>query len=207
MPVKIDVPVVRVGEWQRLQPMALKSAAPFKVDWVEAAGVGAAERRLNAAKFTISDDISDSVPKLVPKFGLLAFWFNRLVESSGDPLNTHPVTALRSLGKFSFDTPCSTLYASPTKISSDLFCAFQPNRVMVPSLPLVLKTPPIFNDARADCVAARLACKLASGVASTRPRPNSGVGVRKITLLLESALAKSGCASVQPGASERPVIV
>ncbi len=31
---------------------------------------------------------------------------------------------------------------------------------MVPSLPLVLKTPPIFSDARADCVAARLACRV-----------------------------------------------
>src|SRR5580698_833153 len=147
---------------------------------------------MNAAKFTMSDDISDAVPTGKPKLGLLTFPFSRFVASSGDPLKTQPGTALRSLGKFSFDPPCSTLSASPTKISRDLFCAFQPKRVMVPSLPLVLKTPPILSAALADCVAARLACRLASGVASTRPSPNSGVGVRKITLLEESALAKSG---------------
>ena len=35
---------------------------------------------MNAAKFTTSEDISDSVPMPVPKLGLLAFWFSRLVE-------------------------------------------------------------------------------------------------------------------------------
>jgi hypothetical protein len=37
--------------------------------------------------------------------------------------------------------PISTLYASPANSSSDLFCAFQPNRAMVPSLPLLLVWP------------------------------------------------------------------
>ena len=64
---------------------------------------------MNAAKFTTSDDISDAVPMGVPKLGLLAFWFSRLVASSGVPLKTQPGTALRSLGKFSLETPCSTL--------------------------------------------------------------------------------------------------
>src|ERR1700690_989778 len=36
----------------------------------------------------------------------------------------------RSFGKSSFVTPISTLYASPAKMSRDLFWAFQPNRVM-----------------------------------------------------------------------------
>ena len=61
---------------------------------------------------------------------------------------------------------------------------------MVPSLPLVLKMPPIFSAALADCVEARLACRAESGVASTSPSPNSGVGMRKITLLAESAVGK-----------------
>ena len=89
-----------------------------------------------------------------------------------------------------------------------MFCAFQPKRVMVPSLPLVLKVPAIFSAARCDAVAARLAWSVASGVASTRPRPNSGVGVRKITLSLVRASAKSRLRQpVQPEASERPVMV
>src|SRR5579863_844648 len=109
MPVKIEAPVVRVGEWHRLQPMLLNRAAPFCVEVVGAAGVAGAERRTNAAKFTTSDAISDTVPTVVPKLGLLVFPFSTLLASSGDALNTHPVTALRSLGKFSFETPCSTL--------------------------------------------------------------------------------------------------
>src|SRR5271165_6698295 len=109
MPVKMDGPVVSEGEWQSAQPIELKSAAPLVVEDVGGAGIGGADKRANAAKFTTSDDISDAVPMSVPKFGLLEFWLRRLVESSGDPLNTQPATALRSLGKFSFDTPCSTL--------------------------------------------------------------------------------------------------
>ncbi len=174
---------------------------------MDASGIGGASSRLNAAKFTTSDDISEAVPIDVPAFGLLAFPLRRGVASSGDPLNTQPVTALRSFGNTSFDTPCSTLYASPTNISSDLFWAFHPNRVIVPSLPLVLKIPPIFSAALADCVAARLASNVASGVASTRPSPNSGVGMRKITLLLVIAVLKSGWARTHPPASERPAIV
>src|SRR5579863_3114071 len=111
------------------------------MDGVDGAGFAGADRRMNAAKFTMSDDISEFVPIVVPKLGLPALGLSRLVESSGEPLNTHPATALRSLGNNSLDTPCSTLYASPTNMSTDLFCAFQPKRVMVPSFPLVLKLP------------------------------------------------------------------
>src|SRR5262249_48230707 len=42
---------------------------------------------------------------------------------------------------------------------------------------------------------------------SIRPAPKTGVGMRKITLRLASAVAKSGCASTQPGASSRPWMV
>ena len=117
-------------------------------------GVGGAERRINAAKLTTSE----SAPVT-------------LVKSSGVALNAHPVTSTRSFGKASFDTPCSTLYASPEKIKSDLFWAFQPKRVTVPSLPEVFNLPPIPNGVLCERVAARLFCSVASGVFSTKPRP------------------------------------
>jgi len=108
----------------------------------------------------------------------------------------------------SFVTPCSTLYASPAKIDSDLFCAFQPNRVMEPSLPLRLKCPPIAAAALCAAVPLNRLTSCSSEVFSTRPSPNVGVGMRKITLLAASWAAKSGYAVVQDaGASTRPAIV
>ncbi len=50
----------------------------------------------------------------------------------------HAASSSRSDWKSSLEMPISTLYASPEKISSDLFCAFQPKRAIVPSLPLRL---------------------------------------------------------------------
>src|SRR5215831_2929132 len=201
MPVYADFPVVSVGEWQSAQPIAANTAAPFCVDEVAAAGVGGADRRATSAKLTASDDMSEAEPVFDPPS------LSICVLSSGLPLNTQPGTALRSLGNNSFATPISTLYASPEKMSNDLFCAFQPKRVMVPSLPLLLKEPPIPSDARALAVALRLSIKAWSGVASTSPSPNIGVGMRKITLFCASAAAKFGWARLQPGASERPRIV
>ena len=72
--------------------------APFWVEVVGVAGVGGADNRLKMAKFTMSEDISEAVPIVVPKFGLLELPFRMFVASSGEPLNTHPATALRSLG-------------------------------------------------------------------------------------------------------------
>src|SRR5579862_3715468 len=71
---------------------------------------------------------------------------SKLVVSSGDGFIRHPAGSgfggyPRSLGKSSLVMPISTLYASPANMSRDLFCAFQPNRVMEPSLPLRLGTP------------------------------------------------------------------
>ena len=54
----------------------------------------------------------------------------------------------RLFGNSSFVTPISTLKASLANISSDLSCAFQPKRVIVPSFSLVLNTPPIPSAAR-----------------------------------------------------------
>jgi hypothetical protein len=45
--------------------MLLKRFEPFCVDAVGDAGVAGAESRENAAKLTISDDISDTVPRAV----------------------------------------------------------------------------------------------------------------------------------------------
>src|SRR5882757_8709290 len=109
MPVIWDGPVVSVGEWQSEQPIEPKSAAPRWVEAVGDAGVGGADKRMKAAKFSRSDDISEVVPIGVPKLGLAELPFTRGVASSGELLKTHPATALRSLGKFSLETPCSTL--------------------------------------------------------------------------------------------------
>src|SRR5579864_5782136 len=109
MPVKIDCPVVSVGEWQRAHPIELNRAAPFRVEGVGVAGVAGAVKRMKAAKFTMSDDISETVPIGMPKFGLRGLGFSRFEASSGEPLKTQPATAFRSLGKFSLETPCSTL--------------------------------------------------------------------------------------------------
>ncbi len=46
-----------------------------------------------------------------------------------------------SFAKISFVIPISTLYASPANRSSDLFCAFHPKRVTVPSFPVVFTCP------------------------------------------------------------------
>src|SRR5436305_743758 len=109
MPVNGDLPVVIVGVWQSEQPVETNSAAPFWVELVDVPGVGGADRRLNRAKFMVSDPISAAVPTLVPTFGLLGLSFRKRVESSGELLKTQPATALRSLGNTSLDTPCSTL--------------------------------------------------------------------------------------------------
>src|SRR5580698_3189462 len=109
MPVNADAAVVRLAEWQRLQPMVLKLFDPLVMDCVGAAGVGGASKRMNTAKFTRSEDISDKVPVVVPKFGLLGLPLSMLLRSSGVALKTHPAVVLRSLVKPSLVTPCSTL--------------------------------------------------------------------------------------------------
>src|SRR5579859_5841575 len=128
--VKTDAAVVSEVLWHRLHPMLLNSDCPFSSDEVCVVGTGGAERRMNAAKLIMSEGV------VLPPEPMLVW-------SSGVALNTQPAVTPRSFGKTSFDTPCSTLYASPAKISSDLFWAFQPKRVTVPSLPLVFRRPPI----------------------------------------------------------------
>jgi len=92
------------------------------------------------------------MPKFVtsdaPGFGVPFSW----VWSSGVALKMQPGGI--SFGLLSFETPCSMRYASPEKISRDLFCAFHPKRAMVWSLPLRLNSPSIPSCARRVAVSA-----------------------------------------------------
>jgi hypothetical protein len=86
----------------------------------------------------------------------------------------------------------------------DAFCAFQPNRVIFPVLPLRLKVPEMPSEAFCCAWALNAFWRDRSGRPSTNPSPNVLIGMRKMTLLLASSAAKFGCAKTQPGASERP---
>jgi len=85
----------------------------------------------------------------------------------------------RFCGNNSFVTPTSTLYASPEKSSSDLFCAFHPKRVIVPSLRLVLKRPRIPSALFRVAFDASFVLSAPSALASIKPSPNVGVGIRR----------------------------
>src|SRR5215469_15400762 len=62
--------------------------------------------------------------------------------------------------------------------------------------------------ALALALALRFVLIVVSGIASSRPPPNVGVGTRKITLLLARLVAKSGWLMLQPaGLSDRPTMV
>src|SRR6266404_1659228 len=62
------------------------------------------------------------------------------------------------------------------------------------------------NDLLCCALAVNVAWRPESGTASTNPAPNTGVGMRKMTLFAATAAAKFGCVMLQPGASERPVM-
>ena len=101
----------------------------------------------------------------------------------------------------------------------DLFWAFHPKRVMVPSLALrlalplrcALGCPEMPNAAFASALARMFARIAASGMASISPAPNIGVGIRKMILGFPPwplsgfpAGRKSGWEILHPGASVRP---
>src|ERR1043165_4060398 len=88
---------------------------------------------------------------------------------------------------------------------SDLFWAFQPKRLIVPSLPLWLNAPamPKLFD---DC-AVWLLRSVASSMFSISPEPNVGVGMRKMMLPVACACENDGSARlVQVPASTRPTM-
>src|SRR5215475_13304387 len=138
-----------VGLWQTAQPTALNNWPPLVIDCAEtrcplsttAPGFGGARRRMKLANAETSSitagagvwcgfDASSGYP-LPPRPKQLA----------GRPKTCSSSGVGRSCVNSRLLMPISTLYASPAKICSDLFCAFQPNREMVPSLPLLLKSP------------------------------------------------------------------
>src|ERR1700722_8077361 len=88
---------------------------------------------------------------------------------------------------------------------SDLFCAFQPKRLMVPSLPLWLKVPEMPK--RLFLLFAWLINRVESSKFSIRPAPKVGVGTRKMMLLSCPAMLKLGGGRLQVPASERPEAV
>ena len=47
----------------------LNNAWPLLMEELAGAGIGGASNRMNSAKFTTSEDISETVPTIVPKFG------------------------------------------------------------------------------------------------------------------------------------------
>ena len=127
--------MLSVGVWHSAQPTALEvnNVRPAVMDAAETApneltGAGGARKRIKLTKFTTP---------------LLVSCDPSVVRSSGVPLNWHAAVSSRSWGNDSLVTPCSTLYASAAKIMRDLFWAFQPKRVMVPSLPFRFSWPEI----------------------------------------------------------------
>jgi hypothetical protein len=84
----------------------------------------------------------------------------------------------RSVLNSRFEMPISTLYASPANNSKDLFWAFQPNRVTVPSFPFRFRRPPI--PSRPPPLISRFCCRAESEIASINPNPNVGVAIRKM---------------------------
>src|SRR5882762_3309201 len=88
---------------------------------------------------------------------------------------------------------------------SDLFCAFQPKRVMVPSLPLRLSAPEMPKWLL--LFAAWLFNRVESSKFSIKPAPKTGVGMRKMMLFAACAALKLGCGKLHEPTSERPVTV
>ena len=90
----------------------------------------------------------------------------------------------------------------------------------MPSLPFLLATPEIVrpetktfgrpripNARFEDTLTDWLTRIVWSSIASIKPAPNTGLGIRKITLPRSSSLSKFGWARLHPSAPSRPVIV
>src|SRR6516225_4028128 len=103
------------------------------MDGVSEAGVGGASIRMKLAKASMSERTA------VLEGGVEAGV--KLSVSSGVALKRHPGVSSRSWGKSWLVIPISTLYASPANMRSDLFCAFHPKRVIVPSFALRFALP------------------------------------------------------------------
>src|SRR5271165_6736394 len=134
-PLAIIVAVVNEGVWQWAQPIPAKVPRPFSLDGVAGAGVGGANIRMKLANPSMSE--MTAVFELPVVVGVVV----KLSVSSGVGLKRQPGVSSRSCGKSWFVIPISTLYASLANIRRDLFCAFHPKRVMVPSFALRFTFP------------------------------------------------------------------
>src|ERR1700755_2852402 len=63
------------------------------------------------------------------------------IMSAGSDARVQLSSSVLDVGSRSLVMPSSTLYASPANWVIDLFCAFQPKRLIVPSFGLLLVTP------------------------------------------------------------------
>ena len=137
---------------------------------------------------------------------MAGIWRTLGVMSLGTVANWQFGVSSRSIWNSSLVMPISTLYASPENSSSDWFCAFQPNREILPSLPFRLGRPLMPRALLVDELALRLARIALSVICSISPAPKTGVGIRKTMLLLRTCLSKSSCRILHPGASACPAI-
>src|SRR6266852_4127912 len=188
----VDLLVVNEGVWHSAHPVLVNWLLPLAIELappgVSGEGIGGARKRMKIENCSMSLSTWNGVvaSMLVTLFGTVANWQLRV--------------SSRSVWKISLVIPCSTLYASPANKSSDLFCAFQPKRAMVPSLPFLLVMPVIVRPATWKFALPLIpnacfwevlpvcpAAIAASGICSINPAPKVGVGMRKITLLFLSA--------------------
>jgi len=102
--------------------------------------VGGANMRMKAAKLMMSPEKSDAGLPLLVLLTSLVVALRQVVELA-------PRIFLHALGEeIVRDTHFDVIGLHLRRSAGDLFCAFQPNRVMVPSLPLRLKVPEMPND-------------------------------------------------------------
>src|SRR5262249_6366466 len=156
----------------RALPRKAEAPSGWQLFWLvkKSHGTAAALRRMKIVKFSIREEIwLASSPAVLP-VGMMTWAL-----SSGVGLVAHP-PLVRSLVNSWWGIPISRLEASPENISMDLFCAFQPNLVMVPSLPLVLNRPAMPAALLTACRKLRLLLKASSVVFSTKPSPKVGIG-------------------------------
>src|SRR5271163_2005410 len=207
-PLAIILPVVSEGVWHWAQPISANVLRPFSLDGVAGAGVGGASIRMKSANASMSERTAGFE---LPVDGEVVV---KLSVSSGVALKRQPGVSSRSCGKSWFEIPISTLYASPANMRRDLFWAFHPKRVMVPSFALgftfplrcAFAWPEIPSDdfmVASDPIFARMT---ESGIASMSPAPKRGVGIRKMMFRFPPwpvmgfpAGRKSGWAMLQPG--------
>src|SRR5258705_13678536 len=122
-----------LGVWHSAQPVLANVSRPRLIEsappGLSAEGVGGARKRMNSVKRSIELSTAAGVAP------------SRVASLLGTVATLQASVSSRSVGKAPLVMPISTLYASPEKISSDLFCAFQPKRPVVPSLPFLFGWP------------------------------------------------------------------